>query len=344
VIWFAGAIVACGLVSTGVSASRPDQTTREFRYLMGTSVAIEVSGGDAAHHHDALDEAFGAIAEVDRLMSNYRDDSELAQVNRLASTQLVPLSDPLYSVLRAAARVSAASAGAFDVTVGPAVRLWGIHDHKPHLPTDHELDTIRPLVDYRNVLLDPDRKAVRFRRTGVEVDLGGIAKGFAVEVAANTLRKRGLNAFIDAGGNQYLLGHPPGRNYWTTGIRNAEGGEGLLGALDTGETSISTSADYANFVEIDGRKYGHIVDPRTLRPSTASLSATVVMRDATMADALSKAAFLLGPKAGLQLIDGIPGAVAVIAYRRGDGGIGIARSASLRTGFRPTDARVTIDR
>lgn len=310
---------------------------------MGTSVQVEVYGGDDASRRTGIDEAFGAMAEVDRLMSNYREDSELSEVNRSAGAAAIRVSGPLLNVLQAAERVSAASGGAFDVTVGPAIRLWGIHDHHPHLPTDRELAAVRPLVDYRNVILDVTSQSVRLAKPGVEIDLGGIAKGFAVEVAANTLRKRGLSAFIDAGGNQFLLGLPPGKSSWTAGIRSADGGSGLLGVVETAETSISTSGNYANFVEIAGRKVGHIIDPRTLQPSMASLSATVISRDATLADALSKVAFVLGPSAGLAVVDSFPGASAVIAYRRPDGTTGVRVSKSLSKGFHTVDARISID-
>ena len=160
--------------------------------MMGTSIEVQAFGGDEATRRAAIDEAFAAFAEIDRLMSNYRDDSELArpQPGRRARRRFA-VSDPMFAVLDAARRVSAASNGAFDVTVGPLVRLWGFHDKTPHIPTDAELAAVRPLVDYRDVLLDAEHHTVRFARPGVELDLGGIAKGFAVEIAAGVLRRKG---------------------------------------------------------------------------------------------------------------------------------------------------------
>jgi thiamine biosynthesis lipoprotein len=266
-------------------------------------------------------------------MSNYRDDSELSLINRTAASEPVRLSAPMMSVLVAAQTVSGQSRGAFDVTVGPIVRLWGFHDKKPHLPTAAELAAVRPAVDYRNLLIDAERQTVRFRRPGVEIDLGGIAKGFAVEIAANTLRRRGLDGFIDAGGNQYLLGVPPGKRGWTVGIKDPDRPDRLLGAVETAETSVSTSADYATFVEIDGRKYGHVLDPHTLRPSTAALSVTIFSRDGTLADAMSKAAFILGPQDGLALVERSPGMTGLIAYRAPDGSVGVAMSEQLKGAF-----------
>ena len=309
--------------------------TREYRYLMGTSIEVEAYGGTDAIRRTAIDEAFKAFIEIDRLMSNYRDDSELSLINRGAAHGPIRVSDPMLAVLAAAQRVSAASHGAFDITVGPLLRLWGFHDKKPHLPTDSELAAVRPLVDYRHVQVDEAAHSVRFARSGVELDLGGIAKGFAVEVAANTLRQRALAGFIDAGGNQYLLGTPPGKHTWTVGIKDPDHPTRLLGVVDTTETSVSTSADYATFVEINGRKFGHVLDPRTLYPSDAALSVTILSRDGTMADAMSKAVFILGPSAGLTLVDSFPGMSAVIAYRRPDGTVALAISPRLRPVFHP---------
>ncbi|MEP7309378.1 MAG: FAD:protein FMN transferase [Acidobacteriota bacterium] len=309
--------------------------TRDYRFMMGTSVEVEAYGGTDAIRREAIDAAFKAIAEIDRLMSNYRDDSELSLINRLAADRPVRVSEPMLAVLAAGLRVSAKSHGAFDMTVGPLVKLWGFHDQRPHLPSARELAVVRPLVDYRQVLIDDRARSVRFARAGVELDLGGIAKGFAVEVAANTLRQKNLRGFIDAGGNQYLLGTPPGKRTWTVGIKDPDRPDRLLGVVETQETSVSTSADYATFVELNGRKYGHLLDPRTLQPSDAALSATVLSRDGTLADAMSKAAFLLGPTEGLALVDSFPGMSAVVAYRRPNGTIALAISPRIRTAFHP---------
>jgi thiamine biosynthesis lipoprotein len=316
--------------------AQADSESKSYRYIMGTSVEVEAFGGTADTRTAAIDEAFGAVEEVDRLMSNYRDDSELALINRDASRRPVRVSDPMMSVLQAAQKVSAQSGGGFAVTIGPLVRLWGFHDKNPRQPTAQEFAAVRPLVDYRNLVLDAEQHTVRFARPGVEVDLGGIAKGFAVEVAANVLRRHGLRGFIDAGGNQYLLGTPPGKATWTVGVKDPDRPDRLLGVIETPESSVSTSADYATFVEINGRKYGHVLDPRTLQPSAAALSVTILSRDGTMADAMSKAAFILGPTAGLALIDSVPGMSGLIAYRKVDGGTGIVRSRGLR--FRPAGA------
>lgn len=333
----AGFLLALGIFARAFAQPTLAQAVGEsksYRYIMGTSIEVQAFGGTVDTRVAAIEEAFGAFAEVDRLMSNYRDDSELALINRDAARQAVRISDPMMSVLQAAQKVSAQSNGGFDVTIGPLVRLWGFHDKKPHQPTTEELATVRPLINYRNLVLDATQHTVRFLRPGMEIDLGGIAKGFAVEVAANVLRRHALGGFIDAGGNQYLLGTPPGKPVWTVGVKDPDRPDRLLGVIETPETSVSTSADYATFVEINGRKYGHILDPHTLQPSAAALSVTILSRDGTMADAMSKAVFMLGPTAGVALIDSVPGMSGLIAYRKPDGSLGIVTSRRLGNAFR----------
>jgi thiamine biosynthesis lipoprotein len=157
-----------------------------------------------------------------------------------------------------------------------------------------------------------------------------------VDVAAGLLRRHGLSGFIDAGGNQYLLGAPPGKARWTVGIRNPEARGQVIAVVETGETSVSTSADSYNVLETGGRTYGHILDPQTLQPAARSLSVTILSRDGTLADAMSKAAFVLGPQAGLALVDSFPGMSAVIVYRAPNGSIGVVRSDSLATAYHAT--------
>lgn len=332
-------LLALPPLAAAPTAPDAEGRTQEYRYVMGTSVSVEALGGEETARRAAVAEAFAAVAEVDRLMSNYRDDSELALINRRAAAEAVRVSDPMLSVLQAAQEVSARSDGVFDITVGPLVRLWGFHDRKPHVPTPAELAQVRALIGYRNLVIDPVAHTVRFRREGVELDLGGIAKGFAVELAAGVLRRHGLAGFIDAGGNQFLLGHPPGKTTWTIGIKDPDSPDRLLGVLDLAEGSVSTSAQYANSLVAGSRQYGHILDPRTLQPSEGALSVTVVSPDATLADAMSKVGFLLGPVKGLAVIESFPESAAVIAFRKPGGGVGVAVSSRLSGRFHAAGVR-----
>jgi FAD:protein FMN transferase len=331
---------ASAVVVSAQSARETGDMSRDLRYLMGNSVEVRVYNGDETARRDAIAEAFAAIAEVDRVMSNWKPDSEISLANRQAAAGPVRLGDPLFAVIDAGLQVAARSGGAFDPTIGPAVSAWGFRTHVPHLPSDEEFAALRGLVGFRGVTLDARARTLRFAQAGMEVDLGGIAKGFAVELAAGTLRRRGLAGFVDAGGNQYMLGRPPGKPAWTVGVRDPDHPGELLGTLDLPEGSVSTSAENANFVTIGGRRFGHILDPRTLHPAESGvLSVTLYSPDATMADAVSTAALVLGVRPGLALIDSYPGMMGLLTSRLPDGSVAIAMSERLRARFHPVRRR-----
>jgi len=301
---------------------------------MGTSMRVEAYGGTPALRQQAADEAFAAIAEVDRLMSDYRADSELALLNRDAAARAVAVSPPVFAVLDAADHVSRLSRGAFDVTTGPLAALWGVKDHHPRIPTPAELAAVRPLVDYRNVLLDRQARTVRFTRENVALDLGGIAKGFASEVAAGSLTRRGLAGVVDAGGSQFMVGLPLGKRSWSIGIGDPDRPTRVLGAVETGGGAVATASDPPGTVAAS-----HPLDPRSLQPATGALSATVVSPDGTLCDALSRAALVLGPDEGLALLSRFPDTWGVMAYRQADGGVGVRVTAGRETAFHPLVGR-----
>jgi thiamine biosynthesis lipoprotein len=302
-------------------------------FCMDTLVT-QMAHGDAAPA--ALVSAEAEMLRLVRLLNFYSDDSEISRLSRAAGSGDVPLGAETFDLLTQAKALAGATGGAFDLTVGPAMQLWGFRTRKPHVPPDAEIAALRGAVNYRNVVLDEASHTMRFVRPGVEVDLGGIAKGFAVELAAGALRKRGLAGYIDAGGNQYMLGRPPGKTGWTVGVRDPDHPGELLGTLELPEGSVSTSAEYANFLTVDGKQYGHILDPRTLRPAeSGTLSVTLYSPDATVADAVSTGAFVLGPQRGLALIDSFPGMMGLITFRQPDGHIGIVMSQRLRGLFHP---------
>lgn len=312
-------------------------TTSERRYMMGTEILVEAYGGSEPQRRETVAQAFGAFSEVDRVMSDYRTDSELSQLNAKSGSGPVRVGEPLFAVIDAARRVSEASGGAFDITIGPAMAAWGFKTKKPRVPPERELAALRTVVGFSKVRLNAKARTVSLPK-GASIDLGGIAKGFAVELASSALRAHQLNGFIDAGGNQYLLGSPErGTRDWTIGIKDPDSPSRVLGSLTLpGGFSVSTSSQRANFLEYQGRRYGHILDPRTLTPAETALSVTVIARDATIGDALSKAAFLLPVDAALRVVQSFnPGGqdAGVVIFRRGPAGIDVALSPWLTPRF-----------
>lgn len=273
---------------------------RLFKYLMGTSMRVEIYGATSSVRQQAADEAFAAIAQVDRGMSDYRDDSELARLNASAGRGAVPVSGPLFALLAAGERVWRASGGAFSTVSGSR-------------------GGDRPLV------LDATTGSVRLGPADGRVSLNGLAKGFAAEVAAGSLARRGLSGTVDTGSVQFMIGRPPGKSTWTVGIEHPDRRGALLGAVEFEAGAVSTVT-----------RTSVPVDPRTQRPTAPAVSATVISRDGTLAEALSRAALVLGPSAGLDLLARFPDTWGVIVARRTDGTLSISVSAEHTRAFHPS--------
>lgn len=321
------ALLAIVIVAGAATSAQDTGATRAFRFLMGTSVRIEAMGGTPALRQQAMDEAFAAIADLDRVMSDYRDDSELTRLNQQAAARAVRISDPLFAVLDAALRVSEMSGGAYDPTIRPLLVLAGVKDRRPHQPSASELAMVRPLVGYRGVTLDRTARTVRFARSGMALDLTGIAHGFAAEVASAALRRRGLSGLVDTGTAQFMVGSPPGKAVWSVGIGHPDSPGRLLGAVEVASGAVATVSAAASGTPR--------FDPRTLQPAQTTLSATVVSADGTLAEALANAALVLGPRAGLALLEQFSGAWGVVAVRQSDGSVGTDVSPSSHRLFHP---------
>ncbi len=305
----------------------PAATVVQARYLMGTICTVTADGPDSLRCVRAVDRAFEAMREVDRLMSTYRPESPISHLNRAGHEGWVETPPPLFRVIASACKYSRLSGGAFDVTVGPLVRLWGFFDKKGRLPSPEEEAKARPHVGYRHILLDSARTAVRFDRPGVEIDLGGIAKGYALDRAAEALRAEGIaSAVVDAGGNLIVLGGPA-----SVGVAHPLNQDSLLCRVEVRDEAISTSGSSENAFLSDGRRYSHIFDPRTGRPVSGGLLSVTVVAPAGMAsDALSTAAFVMGPEEGMALIEGMKGVGALFVSEAPDRPTGLDVRVSSR--------------
>lgn len=303
-----------------------EQPYRETRHVMGTLVAVSIFPPSGKEARELVSAAFAAMERVDRLMSDYRADSELSRVNAAAGGEAVPISKELRDVLVRAAFFSRLTEGAFDPTIRPLVKLWQQCGIENRLPTENELDAANALVDWKAVSVlnwtdvEPAHTA-RLARPGMQLDLGGIAKGYAVDHAIATLRALGVSsALVDAGGDLYALGSHPDGSPWKVGIQdpNREG-RILSQTLLLKDRAVATSGDYRRFAEIQGKRYSHIIDPRTGRPAEHMASVTVVAANATDADALSTAFTVLGPEKSLELAKELPGMEVMMLVRQDDG-------------------------
>jgi thiamine biosynthesis lipoprotein len=288
---------------------------------MGTRFKIIVYAPDEATARKATREAFARIADLDASMSDYCPASELMRLCARAGGEPVRVSDDLFFVLSRAREVSRLSDGAFDVTVGPVVRLWRRARRTRRLPDPEKLARARALVGYRNVRLDPRNHTVQLLKPGMQLDLGGIAKGYAADEALAVLKKHGISrALVAAGGDIVMTGPPPGAAGWTVAIAPLEESPKDSGPrLLLHDAAVSTSGDAEQYVVLDGKRYSHIVDPRTGRGLVGRMSATVVAPQGITADSLTKVVAVLGPDRGFPLIESVPGVSGRYVRKTDDG-------------------------
>jgi len=268
---------------------------------MATTISVTVPEGERASRAGAI--VSETFAEVDAMMSEWKPGSPLAAVNDAAGIAPVAVPGPLLEVIEDGVRIGAASGGAFDITWAA---LWGVWDFKaedPRLPDPALIDARRELVDFRRVVIDHGAGTVYLPEKGMKVGLGGIAKGYAIDLAVERLRREGFTDFLLVSGGQVYAGGSRGGRPWRVGVRDPRGELGdLLGTVELEDRGISTSGDYERYFLIDGVRYHHILDPRTGWPSRGARAASVVSPRAMLADAVSTGAMVLGPERGADFL------------------------------------------
>jgi thiamine biosynthesis lipoprotein len=296
-------VAALVLLST-LPALGADQLFSYSRPAMGTKFTIYLYAPDQASASAAFDASFDEIERIEEALSNYRDTSELSRINREAAEHEVTTDPEVFHFLQTSLDFARRSDGAFDITVGPLMRAWGFFRGEGRYPTPAQLATARAHIGWQHVKLDAAARTVRFDEPGIELDPGGIGKGFAVDRVVTILRDAGIRAaLVDAGGSTiYALGAPPGRDGWTVRVPDPVNKRRTLSAVSLRDTSLSTSGNYEKFFRLAGHVYCHIMDPRTGEPVQGMLQTTVIAPDATTSDALSTSIFVLGPKASETLL------------------------------------------
>ncbi|MCP4546449.1 MAG: FAD:protein FMN transferase [bacterium] len=296
------ALVILTCLTTSCSLRVEPPVEREFS-TMGTIARIELH--DPGATQDLGTSARTAVAavfdSVSVLMNTWSPDSEISRLNRAPADSEITLSPWLSRCLARAEQAYAISGGAFDPTAESLMRLWGFYRREGHLPIQSEIDAA--LAQMGHFSHDPATRLLTKGTSTTAFDLGGIAKGFAVDRAVAELRALGCDsALVDLGGNLFCLGSARGKTGWRVGIRDPENKEQFFAGVTISGRAVATSGSYERFVTIDGRQYGHIMNPATGRPATGLLSATVISSEAVLSDALSTALFVLGPVAALDLL------------------------------------------
>jgi thiamine biosynthesis lipoprotein len=283
---------------------------RDERMKMGTRFEIQVVAADVAAGRAAIDAAYQEIDRVEQLLSEWRETSEISEVNRQAGRNAVQVGPDLLAVVERAIRIGEITDGAFDVTFAGCGGIWSVRERR--VPTDLQIEQCLAHVDFRRLQLDAAASTIFLPNEAMRIGIAGIGKGYGVDRAADVLESHGVTDYIVDGGGDIRLAGSKADRPWIVGIA-APRREGQLHAtLEPARGAIVTSGDYQRYFEKDGVRYHHILDPVTGRPARASVAVTVVAETATDADALATGLFVLGPERGIEVVEGLPGVEALI--------------------------------
>ncbi len=283
--------------------------------IMGTNVRVELWSEDRRQADEAIARVIAEMHRIDHLMSTYKPESEISLINRRAADEIVPVGAELLGLIQKGIEISELSDGAFDITYASAGQLY---DFRAGIrPDADEMEEVLPIIGYRYLELDSQRGTLHFAKPGVRIDLGGIAKGYAVERGVNILRQQGiLHGLVSAGGDTRILGDRRGAP-WIVGIRDPRNKSAVVARLPLVDEAISTSGDYERYFEEDGVRYHHIISPATGQSAGEVHSVTIIGPNATMTDGLSTSVFVLGVEKGLRLINSMGEFEAVIVDNTG---------------------------
>ncbi len=297
-----GVVIALVVLFTLLAIQRQKiQPLKRSQMIMGTMVEITVMPPD----EQAIEAAFEEMKKVDTLMSTYKENSEVSILNREGENHL---STETLQVIGEAINFSEITGGAFDITCRPLINLWKKAKKEQVIPSPQEIKEALSLVGYEKIKILPEGDVVRFKQKGMQIDLGGIAKGYAVDRAIEALRKNGIRrALVNAGGDLYALGNGPGGEKWKVGIQDPREEDKLLGIIKVKDVGVATSGDYQRYFTIEGKRLSHIVNPKTGQTvQDVPMSVTVIAPHATTTDALATGVFVLGPQKGMELIESLP--------------------------------------
>jgi len=297
-------LFCCVLLLASWSA-RAEWFNRVDEGIMGTRMVVEVWADNEAQGNQDIDMVLDEMRRLDAAMSTYKSTSEVSTVNAEAAQHPVQISKELFDLLTKAAEFSRITEGAFDITYASVGYMYNFPEHRR--PTEQQIKSALPAVNYHHVVLDGKNQTVRFTQPGVRIDLGGIAKGYAVDRGIELLQAKGVtHALVSAGGDSRVIGDRFGKP-WIIGIKDPADKEKTIARIPLVDTAFSTSGDYERYFDEDGVRYHHIIDPKTGHSASKVHSATIIAPTATETDGLSKTAFVLGPDEAMRIYNKIDG-------------------------------------
>jgi thiamine biosynthesis lipoprotein len=293
-------------------------TVRDERKAMGTRFEITAVHADAKRAQEAIDAAYAEIERIEADISEWRETSTVSEVNRKAGVEPVAVSQELFNLTRRSIRVSKLTDGAFDISFHTVGRFWDFKKHSSPIPDPEAIRRAMADIGYQHIILDEEKRTVYLDRAGTRIGFGGIGQGYGANRAVFVLKEHGVAAgVVNASGDIIAFGKQEDGRPWRIGIANPLDRDKVFAYLDVAEQAVVTSGDYENYVEFKGRRYSHIIDPRTGYPVTETRSVTIVCPDAEIADALATGVSVLGVDAGLKLVNGLKGVEAMIVDHNG---------------------------
>jgi len=283
--------------------------------IMGTRCYVELWADDPLKGNDAIEAVMTELRRIDNLMSHYKPESQLSQINQYANERPVQVDKELFDLIELSTHYSQITEGAFDITYASVGYLYNYPQHIH--PTEEQIRAALPAVNWRNMLFDEEHHTVRFEHPGMRIDLGGIGKGYAVDRGIDILKARGItHALVTAGGDSRIIGDRMGRP-WLVAIRHPDNPSKVVTRIPLRDSAVSTSGDYERYFDEDGVRYHHIIDPRTGHSASKVRSATILAPTATQTDGMSKTAFVLGAEKALEIINRMPEYDAVFVLPEG---------------------------
>ena len=313
--------LVAGLVLAGILAASgvPAATVKDSRSKMGSDFEITAVHSRQELAREAIEAAWVEIDRIEAMISSWQENSETSAINRNAGIRPVRVSSELFRLIRRAVKVSELTAGAFDITFAGVGDLWDFKASEPEVTSPEAIADALRYVGYRKIHLDPENQTVFLEDRGARIGFGAIGKGFAANRAALVLKEHGIRSgLVSAGGDLVAFGRREDGAPWDIAIAHPRDRSRVLARVPLTEQAVVTSGDYEKFFVVGGRRYSHIIDPRTGWPASGLQAVTVICPDAEMADALATAAFVLGPEDGLALIDRMQGVEALFVTRTGE--------------------------
>ncbi len=308
------------------SAEAGEGIFKKSKALMGTEMEITVASADEKAAHKAIDAAFAEIRRIEEMMSTYISESQLSKINSAAGKKAVKVDQELLRLIKRSIEYAEMTEGGFNIAVGPLIKLWRVSEGG-NIPKKVEIRKALEIIDYRDIVIDEKKKTVFLKKKGMAIDLGGIAKGYASDRAEIVLKKNGIvSGVVAVAGDINAFGMKVDGAKWRIGIQHPRKKDAFLGIIELEDEAVSTSGDYERFFIKDGKRYHHIMDPKTGEPAGKCQSVTIVAKEATATDALSTGIFVMGPEKGMELIERLSDVEGIIIDAKGN----IAVSSGLK--------------